>query len=88
MGLPRTAELLYHAVSDAGLDQEMLAARRKREADSLRRQLVDVQPRLRTLRELHDWLHVEHKCYAVARQAEWLELSPASSMGDKALASY
>ena len=81
------AHLAFQIATDAGLDGDMLAARHEREAASLANQR-QLAARIRTARDMHAFLNVEHKCYAVARQAEWEEISPATSMSDKALSSY
>ena len=84
---PAPSQLAFQTASDEGLDSVMLAARREREAASLANQR-QLAARIRTVRDVHAFLNIEHKCYAVARQAEWDEISPETSMSDKALASY
>lgn len=73
--LDRNFNLSFLEVSDAGIDESLLAARRKKEHESLR-QLTETIQRLQTLSDLHKWLHEEHRCYAVSRQHEIGYISP------------
>ncbi|MBN1582196.1 MAG: YdcF family protein [Anaerolineae bacterium] len=72
-------ELGFDAVSDDGIDQDMLAARREKEQARLV-QLEETRARIVTLRDLHRWLFQEHSAYATGAR-------PSRASG-KLLASY
>ena len=57
--------LVFEGVSDAGTPPEILAARREREAASLR-SLRETQDRIATWDDFVSWLFGVHDCYAVA----------------------
>ena len=68
--LRRDFELEFCGVSDDGaLSGEVLAARRDREAQSVRN-LREEMGRIQTFAEASKWLHSEHRCYSVRRQDE------------------
>jgi hypothetical protein len=67
-GLENRCALDFETVSDAGIDPEMLAARRERERASL--EVVEqLRERIRTFAALHEWLFTEHGCYAARPMA-------------------
>jgi hypothetical protein len=61
-------QLQFEAVSDAGLDETLLAARIRKEREGLRA-LRTVMPRISTLAEFHSWLFAEHTAYAAGAAA-------------------
>lgn len=73
--LDRDFNLSFLEVSDVGIDESLLAARKKKEYESLQQLLGTIQ-RLQTLPDLHKWLHEEHRCYSVSRQHEIGYISP------------
>jgi uncharacterized SAM-binding protein YcdF (DUF218 family) len=66
---PGGYDLNFHEVSDEGLDMDLLAARRVKEQDGLRK-LTGVMERIHTLRDLHEWLFSEHAAYMVNPPAQ------------------
>lgn len=76
--------LTYEATPDAGLAEDVLEARREREAASTA-DAAEKARRYTTLEAYHEWLHTDHDLYATARQDRWNQPPP---MSDKALASY
>jgi len=56
-------------VTDEGIDPGIINARREREAKSLATWREDTRG-MKSLAELSHWLHLTHRCYAVARQDE------------------
>ncbi|GAQ81408.1 hypothetical protein KFL_000790330 [Klebsormidium nitens] len=76
----------YLRASDEGIDADVIQARLQKEASSIRNLQKNLIPRIRTLPEMHRWLHIEHKAYNVADQAAFGE-DPAK-VKDPALASY
>ncbi len=54
----------FDEVSDAGIDEGILAARIAKEREGLQR-LEAVKARIRTLARLHEWLFSEHAAYMV-----------------------
>ncbi|EIE22087.1 hypothetical protein COCSUDRAFT_16982 [Coccomyxa subellipsoidea C-169] len=61
-------QLNYHAVHDDGaFPDDVLAARRQREAQSLETWERDTAG-FKSLAEMHAWLHATHLCYSVSRQ--------------------
>eukprot|EP00240_Pyramimonas_obovata_P006015 CAMPEP_0118945114 /NCGR_PEP_ID=MMETSP1169-20130426/41646_1 /TAXON_ID=36882 /ORGANISM="Pyramimonas obovata, Strain CCMP722" /LENGTH=325 /DNA_ID=CAMNT_0006890755 /DNA_START=95 /DNA_END=1072 /DNA_ORIENTATION=+ len=81
--------LTYISVADEGIDPEVIAARREREAQSLKN-LQATAAEVTTLEAFHEWFHNEHRCYSVARQAEIMYPTEETAYGlnDKALRSY
>lgn len=67
--LQREYNLSFLEVSDDGIDQSLLDARRRKESESLKQLLGTIQ-RIQTLPDLHTWLHESHRCYSVSRQHE------------------
>ena len=68
--LRQNFEISFVAVSDEGaMADGVLAARREREAHSVENLRENVG-RLRTFAAASEWLHTEHRCYAVSRQHE------------------
>lgn len=58
----RSYEFDFLAVSDEGLDAEIIEARRGHEQASLRRFQENAKS-ISSLRDLHDWLYTEHDAY-------------------------
>lgn len=58
-------ELTFLPVADAGMDSNVLAARRKKEEEAMER-LRNLTGRYRTLAAVHKWLFSEHSAYSVA----------------------
>ena len=80
-------ELAFVATEDAGIDPDVLAARRAKEAASLRG-LRRTQRRVGgSLAAFHHWLHTEHTAYSVAHQ-DRLGAEAAAALTDKVLSSY
>jgi len=80
-------ELAFVATEDAGIDPDVLAARRAKEAASLRG-LRRTQRRVGgSLAAFHHWLHTEHTAYSVAHQ-DRLGAEAAEALTDKVLSSY
>jgi len=67
--LGRNFELDFVAVRDGAMPEGVLAARREREAHSVENLRENVR-KLRTFAAASEWLHMEHRCYAVSRQHE------------------
>jgi hypothetical protein len=81
----RRPQLHFVSVPDAGsLPEDVLEARRAREAVSLRRFLQDTAA-MKTARDFHAWMHSTHLCYAVERQHEFGQTGIANTA---VLASY
>ena len=59
--------LHFVAVPDIGMPEDVLEARREREANSLKNFMgtVEATP---SLAKFSEWMHMEHLCYAVLRQ--------------------
>ncbi len=74
-------ECRYHldfdSTPDRGLAPELLAARKSREAGSLR-QLHQTAAAIRTLPELHRWLFTEHQAYRASLQAPEIASGPVT----------
>lgn len=66
-------ELDFEVVSDKGLNEQVIAERRKREAESLQRFLARSGD-VKNAAELHRWLFQEHNAYSLEGQRE--QLSP------------
>lgn len=65
--LPQNYSLVFQSVSDKGIDIELLAARRAREAKSLEN-VRSLTQQIRTIQEFHTWLFQHHGAYAMAKQ--------------------
>ncbi|DBA72362.1 TPA: hypothetical protein ACH3X2_010515 [Trebouxia sp. C0005] len=77
----------FHAASDEGVfAEDVLEARKQREEESRQTWFMNVH-KLRTLADLHSFIHREHTCYSVAHQAVFGHLE-LDDVDDKALASY
>jgi hypothetical protein len=61
-GLAGIAALQFEPVPDIGMTDAVLQARRAKEA-AARSALPELQQRLRTLEDLHQWLFTEHAAY-------------------------
>lgn len=57
-------QLDFEKVSDNGIDEIILDARKNKEAESLS-QLKKLIPRITTLKSFHKWLFTEHNAYSV-----------------------
>ena len=55
--------LRFEATPDVGFERKALHERRNREQISLQ-QVLETEPRIKTLREFHHWLFTEHALYA------------------------
>eukprot|EP00892_Ulva_mutabilis_P006385 jgi/Ulvmu1/4118/UM019_0097.1 len=78
-------DLHFVEVSDYGIfENDVLAARKEREKQSLRRFVQDMEG-ITSLGAFSDWLHDTHLCYAVARQHE---IGMTTGVSSKALVSY
>ncbi|MEM1251829.1 MAG: YdcF family protein [Cyanobacteria bacterium P01_H01_bin.21] len=66
-GLPQDCQISFDAVSDAGIDEVMLIARRQKEAKSLET-LLKITGKISTIGEFHQWLFQEHGAYALSAQ--------------------
>lgn len=66
-------ELAFEVVSDEGLNQQVIAERRKRETESLQRFLARSGD-VKNAADLHRWLFHEHNAYSLEGQRE--QLSP------------
>jgi hypothetical protein len=69
---PRRFQLQFHAASDNGVfsDASALDARIAKEAGSVKHWLK-CKESIKSLADLHHWLHSTHLCYAVSRQGEF-----------------
>lgn len=67
-GLPKGHQILFDAVSDAGINENVLKARQHKEAKGLE-SLLRVASKIHTLKEFHQWLFRDHGAYAMATQA-------------------
>jgi len=81
--------LSFISVSDEGIDPEIVSSRRAREAQSLKTLEVTASE-ITTLDALHEWFHMEHRCYSVTRQDEMMYPTDAANYGlsGQALKSY
>ncbi|MGD1951929.1 MAG: YdcF family protein [Leptolyngbyaceae cyanobacterium] len=66
-GLPQDCEISFDAVSDVGIGEVMLIARRQKEAKSLET-LLKTTNKISTVSEFHQWLFQEHGAYALSAQ--------------------
>ena len=66
-GLSQDCQIFFEAVSDAGINEAMLIARRQKEAKSLKTLLRTID-RISTINEFHQWLFQEHGAYAMSAQ--------------------
>ena len=66
---PARFNLHFVAVPDIGMPEDVLEARREREAKSLKNFMgtVEATP---SLAKFSEWMHMEHMCYAVPRQVQ------------------
>lgn len=60
--------LNFEAVSDEGMDEELLSTRIEREKESLE-YVLKLKEKIRTFREFHRWLFTEHGAYSVSAAA-------------------
>lgn len=65
----RRFNLAFLQVNDQGIDRTLLDARKLKEHASLEA-LKKTIKRVNSMADLHEWLHQEHRCYAVSRQHE------------------
>ncbi|DBB06064.1 TPA: hypothetical protein ACH3X3_009634 [Trebouxia sp. C0006] len=80
-------EMSFHAASDEGIfAEDVLEARKQREEESRQTWFINTQ-KLKTLPDLHSFIHTEHTCYSVAHQAAFGH-TELDDVDDKALASY
>ncbi|CAD7704434.1 unnamed protein product [Ostreobium quekettii] len=76
----------FFPVDDRGtMADKVLQARRAREAESLKTWVMKSKPQLKSLADMHAWLHNTHLCYAVGRQHEF---GIPRMENDMAMASY
>ncbi|MBT9313319.1 YdcF family protein [Leptothoe kymatousa] len=66
-GLSQNYELEFQAVSDAGIDPKLLAARKSREVKSLEN-VQTLAQKNQTMQQFHAWLFQQHGAYAMAKQ--------------------
>lgn len=64
-GLPQDYQLFFEAVSDVGIDEEILKARQQKEVKSLQA-LLETARKIPTLKKFHQWLFQEHGAYAMS----------------------
>lgn len=64
---PPRFELQFLAVPDIGMAEDVLEARREREANSLKNFQATIKA-TPSLSQFSEWMHMEHLCYAVPRQ--------------------
>lgn len=82
---PQRYQLSFRAASDDGLFlPEVLGAREHKEHSSLSHWMAQAAL-FTSLRDLHQWIHTEHLCYAAARQHE---LDRPSTLEPRLLATY
>ena len=62
---PNGYELYFEQVTDQGIDEGVLRSRVDKERSSLQR-LLDIQSKIGTLRQFHEWLFSEHGAYSVS----------------------
>jgi uncharacterized SAM-binding protein YcdF (DUF218 family) len=62
-------KLFYEAVAD-GLDDEVLLARRSREAESLKQFVTNTKLQFASMIALHGWMYSKHKAYSASRHKE------------------
>jgi len=67
--IPHNVQLTYEAVEDVGIEENVLAARKEREAKGLER-VLRLERSIRTLRDFHIWLYTEHDAYAIHKQPQ------------------
>ncbi|MGK7901750.1 MAG: YdcF family protein [Hormoscilla sp.] len=66
LGVPANYyQLQFESVTDAGIEQEALEARREKERQSLVR-LAEIQSQVQSFPQLHEWLFTEHGAYSVS----------------------
>lgn len=58
----RKYKIDYLSHSDAGLDEEVISARRDREAQSMHNLERNIE-RIRTMKDFHEWFFTEHRAY-------------------------
>lgn len=68
-------ELEFVTVSDEGLNEEIISARKEKEAESLK-QFEETKKRINNFKEFHAWLFSEHAAYAI-------DLKPLKTTGKK-----
>lgn len=78
-GLPPDRQLSFETVSDEGIDHNLLAARQRKEAKSLKT-LLETASQISSLKDFHQWLFREHGAYALA--------TPPVRISGQALESY
>ncbi|KAA6421565.1 MAG: hypothetical protein FRX49_08509 [Trebouxia sp. A1-2] len=79
-------ERSFHAADEGIFAEDVLEARKQREEESWQTGFMNVH-KLKTLADLHSFIHREHTCYSVAHQAVFGHLE-LDDVADKALASY
>lgn len=80
-------QVSFHVASDEGVfESTVLKARKQREEESLQTWLINAQ-KLKSVQQLHYFIHMEHTCYSVAHQAVFGQ-PQLDDVDDKALASY
>jgi len=62
---PGSCELYFEQVSDEGIDDQVLMARKEKEQAALERWLP-IQERIHTLEQFHEWLFGEHAVYSMS----------------------
>ncbi len=83
----RPYSLTFLTVDDVGIDAEVLAARREREAASLAAFAARAAT-VTCLADLHRWVFVDHGAYGVARHLAPPTQPPLDGAAALALASY
>ena len=58
-------DLHFETVNDVGFELDALQARRKKEFESLTH-LREMAHRIKTMRQMHEWLFTEHRAYSVS----------------------
>lgn len=70
-------DLHFEEVTDAGIDGEVIAARRRKEQDGLEK-LQQMTTGIKTLPDFHRWLFSEHTAYAFGAEQAVTLAEPAT----------
>lgn len=56
--------LEFYSASDEGIDRDIISSRIKREKSSVRNIRENLIPKIKTMRQFHNWLYTDHKAYS------------------------